>query len=293
LKRSTPATVQAGPESGTGGPADSTPKSAARFAFGRNWRAFLSVLDEDRIAQAQKSLREMLQVDTLRGKAFLDVGSGSGLFSLAAARLGAARVHSFDYDPESVACTEELKRRYAPDFAGWTIERGSTLDESYVAALGAYDVVYSWGVLHHTGELARALRIICIPVASQGKLFIALYDDRGWTSRAWIPVKRLYVSGWPGAALVAAVFVPLFVLKGLLSDLGRGRNPVTRYREYRKLRGMSIVHDWLDWLGGYPFEVAAPDWVIDFCARRGFRLAKIKRGHGRDRNNEFVFVKAP
>ena len=121
---------------------------------------------------------------------------------------------------------------------------------------------------------------------------IALYDDRGWASRVWIPVKRLYVSSGIGAALVAAVFVPIFIVKGLLGEVAHGRNPLARYREYRKLRGMSIVHDWLDWLGGYPFEVASAERVIDFYARRGFRLAKVKRGCGRDRNNEFVFVKA-
>ncbi len=291
LKRSTVATVHAASKSDTDGRSGSTPMREARFAFGRNWRAFLSVLDEGRIEQACISLKGMLQVDTLSGRSFLDAGSGSGLFSLAAARLGAAPVHSFDYDAGSVACTEEVKRRYAPQFAGWTIEPGSVLDQDYVARLGAFDVVYSWGVLHHTGSLDRAMEIVCTAVAPGGKLFIALYDDRGWASRAWVPVKRLYVSSRLGAALVAGFFVPLFVAKGLLDDLGHGRNPFARYREYRKLRGMSIVHDWLDWLGGYPFEVATPQRVIDFYAPRGFRLAKIKRGYGRDRNNEFVFVK--
>jgi SAM-dependent methyltransferase len=276
----------------TVGSTAATPAHEARFAFGRNWRAFLSVLGEGRIEQAQISLKEMLEVDSLGGKSFLDAGSGSGLFSLAALRLGAARVHSFDYDPGSVACTAELKRRYAPGFAGWTIEQGSVLDQDYITQLGAFDVVYSWGVLHHTGNLERAMEVVCRAVAPGGKLLIALYDDRGWASRAWLPVKRFYVSGRFGAAVVAAVFVPIFVLKGLLSDLGHGRNPFARYREYRKLRGMSIVHDWLDWLGGYPFEVASAERVIDFYARRGFRLAKLKRGYGRDRNNEFVFVKA-
>lgn len=268
------------------------PEREARFAFGRNWRAFLSVLDEGRIEQARISHQEMLEADSLAGKSFLDAGSGSGLFSLAAVQLGAARVHSFDYDPGSVACTAELKRRYAPGFAGWSVEQGSVLDEDYISRLGAFDVVYSWGVLHHTGNLERAMDVICGAVAPGGTLLIALYDDRGWASRAWLPVKRLYVSGRLGAALVAAVFVPIFIGKGLLNDLGHGRNPFARYREYRKLRGMSIVHDWLDWLGGYPFEVISAQRVIDFYARHGFRLAKLKRGYGRDRNNEFVFVKA-
>src|SRR6266699_7077195 len=111
-----------------------------RFEFGANWARFLEALNDERIAQAEQSLRDMLGMSDLLGKSFLDIGSGSGLFSLAARRLGAT-VHAFDYDPQSVACTTELKRRYFPDDARWTIEEGSALNAAYTASLGTFDVV--------------------------------------------------------------------------------------------------------------------------------------------------------
>ena len=110
-----------------------------RFAFGRNWQRFLQVLDEDRICEAEKSLKDFLGCETLAGKSFLDIGCGSGLFSLAARRLGAS-VRSFDFDDDSVACTRELKRRYFPDDGSWTVERGSALDRSFIEKLGSFDV---------------------------------------------------------------------------------------------------------------------------------------------------------
>ena len=127
-----------------------------RFAFGKNWQRFLSLLDDERIAEAEKSLCMMLGVEDLRGKSWLDVGSGSGLFSLAAMRLGASRVYSFDYDPQSVACTQELKQRYFPGNAHWVIEQGSILDKDYLAGLGNFDVVYSW-VFYTTRETCGRL----------------------------------------------------------------------------------------------------------------------------------------
>src|SRR5947209_113336 len=127
-----------------------------RFEFGANWRKFLALLDDARIAEAESSLKRMLEVESLAGRSFLDIGSGSGLFSLAARRLGAC-VRSLDYDAESVACARELRRRFYPDDSDWQIGEGSVRGEEYVRALGAFDVVYSWGVLHHTGAMWRAL----------------------------------------------------------------------------------------------------------------------------------------
>jgi 2-polyprenyl-6-hydroxyphenyl methylase/3-demethylubiquinone-9 3-methyltransferase len=266
-------------------------KKGERFEFGKNWRRFLSVLNDKRIDEAEKSLAAMLQVDTLEGRTFVDIGCGSGLFSLAARRLG-ADVTSFDFDPDSVACAEELRRRYFPSDDRWRISAGSALDAGFLESLGRFDVVYSWGVLHHTGHMWDALENVTGNVAPGGRLFISIYNDQGVKSGIWKRIKRIYCSGAAGKAAVSAVFIPLFVVYGAVRDLAGGRNPARRYREYSKKRGMSIYHDWFDWLGGYPFEVARPDEITEFYAARGFRLLKLVRAESLG-TNQFVFQRPP
>lgn len=265
-------------------------KAGDRFEFGENWKRFLSVLNDERIAEAEKSLKEMLEVENLQGKSFLDIGSGSGLFSLAAHRLG-AKVYSFDYDPQSVACTQELKRRYFTDDANWTIEQGSVLDVEYLKSLGQFDIVYSWGVLHHTGAMWQALENVSLPVAQGGQLFIAIYNDQGSNSIRWRTVKQFYCSGVVGRTLVSTFFIPFFILRSLAVDIVRRQNPVLRYAEYKKSRGMSVVHDWFDWLGGYPFEVAIPEEIFKFYRDKGFVLTNLSTARGGMENNQFAFIK--
>jgi 2-polyprenyl-3-methyl-5-hydroxy-6-metoxy-1,4-benzoquinol methylase len=263
--------------------------SSVRFPFGRNWKNYLGVLTEARIKEAEASLSDMIGADRLRGSTFLDVGSGSGVFSLAAIRLGARRIHSFDFDPDSVSATEEVRRRFGPPDIDWAIERGSALDPGYLAALGEWDIVYSWGVLHHTGSMWQALDQVTRLVKPQGTLFISIYNDQGPVSQGWTFVKRTYNKGRLGKAAVASVFVPYFIARGLAGDLVRLRSPFVRYREYRRTRGMSMTHDWIDWLGGYPFEVAKPEEIFDFYHARGFSLEKLRTCGGRLGCNEFVF----
>lgn len=262
--------------------------SGDRFAFGANWQAFLSVLDEERVREAERALTTMLGRPSLAGLSFLDVGSGSGLSSLAARRLG-ARVRSFDYDPQSVACTAELKRRYFDGDPAWTVEEGSVLDHSFVEGLGQFDVVYSWGVLHHTGDLQAAMENVVLPVKPGGLLFIALYNDQGGLSAMWKRVKRLYCSGPAGRALVTAIFVPYFALGYAYGGWAQHRDPSWFFRNYAKQRGMSIRHDWIDWLGGLPFEVASPTQVFRFYRDRGFELVEMITAGGGSGCNEYVF----
>jgi 2-polyprenyl-3-methyl-5-hydroxy-6-metoxy-1,4-benzoquinol methylase len=263
-----------------------------RFRFGENWSRFLSTLSESRITAAEASLKTMLGRSSLKGLRFVDVGSGSGLFSLAARRLGAS-VLSFDFDPQSVQCAQELRSRFFPDDSQWAIQEGSALDADFIDGLGNFDVVYSWGVLHHTGEMWKGLDLVQRLVSPGGQLFIAIYNDQGYISRRWARIKKVYCSGPLGRALVKAVCIPYFVLPPLLLDLIKLRDPTRLYREYQRERGMSKKYDWYDWLGGHPFEVAKPEEIFDFYNSRGLHMERMTTCGGGLGCNQFVFRRPP
>jgi len=264
-----------------------------RFEFGRNWQAFIPLIDRNRIDQAEQSLRSFLGDQDLDGKRFLDIGSGSGIISLAARRAG-MRVVSFDYDPASVACTEKLRRHYFEADLDWQVLEGSILDETFVSALGQFEIVYAWGILHHTGAMWRALETTGHLVAAGGWLIIAIYNDQGPWSRFWRRIKRTYnrLPRWLRLPFALVIMVP--------REMKIAFVPIVKFRPMSYLsqwsrsasdgkRGMSRWIDMIDWVGGYPFEVAKPEEIFEFFKQRGFVLEKLTTSAGELGCNEFAF----
>ncbi|MBF0299194.1 MAG: class I SAM-dependent methyltransferase [Oligoflexia bacterium] len=257
-----------------------------RFDFGKNWATFLKGIDEERINSAIDSLRNFLKVDDFSGLSFLDVGHGSGLFSLAARKLG-ARVHSFDYDNNSVQCANTLKEKYFPGDSLWTIEQGSALDANYLSSIGKYDIVYSWGVLHHTGSMYAALSNVILPMKANSKLFVSIYNTQ-LTTGFWKKIKKIYISSSQiERSLLIAIFFVFFFLSYLIKDLITPRNPCLRFKN--KVRGMSFFTDVIDWIGGYPFETARPEEIFNFFKERNLQLVNLSTVGGKMGCNEFVF----
>jgi 2-polyprenyl-6-hydroxyphenyl methylase/3-demethylubiquinone-9 3-methyltransferase len=259
-----------------------------RFEFGKNWQKYSEGLTAERRAIARESLVAWLGADGLQGRRFLDIGCGSGLFSLSARELGAS-VTSFDFDPDSVSCTEGLRRQFRADDREWRILQGSVLDAGFVASLGTYDVVYSWGVLHHTGAMWQAIENACRAVAPGGKLWIAIYNDQGRFSRRWLRIKKLYcrTPRWLRWTILGPTTARLYG-PAMVRDTLAGRGPLYTWREYKRLRGMSAWAGVVDWVGGYPFEVARPDEIFDFLKERGFSLVEMKTDGAGSGCNEFL-----
>ncbi len=269
----------------------------SHFRFGENWSAFAREIDAGRIGQAERDLARLLGRETLSGLRFLDIGSGSGLHSLAALMLGASEVVAVDLDADSVATTRSLLARFAPNDK-WKADRRSIF-EMHPQEFGTFDIVYSWGVLHHTGAMFEAIEKAAALVNGSGELCLALYG-RTWLCGFWRVEKRFYsrAPGWLQRAL-QRVFMAYYWLLQSLKALARGRRFDLR-REidaYQQRRGMSARTDVHDWLGGYPYESVAPDVLRAFMANCGFveRRSFIRPGvrHGLFGSgcDEYVFVR--
>jgi 2-polyprenyl-6-hydroxyphenyl methylase/3-demethylubiquinone-9 3-methyltransferase len=236
---------------------------STHFKFGENWAGYSELVDENRIAAARESVAGL--VGDLAGKSFLDIGSGSGLFSVAALRLGAREVLAVDIDPDSVATTRKLLSREEGD---WRAEQISVFDLP-TQVPERFDVVYSWGVLHHTGSMWRAIDCAATMVKPGGTFALALYE-RTPLCGAWTLEKRLY-RRMPG--LVQKLFRAAYLTAWGGGMMATGHNP-WRYVRKERERGMDVFHDVHDWMGGYPYESTSAEEVEAFLAKRGFERLK-------------------
>jgi 2-polyprenyl-3-methyl-5-hydroxy-6-metoxy-1,4-benzoquinol methylase len=259
------------------------------FSFGENWKRFVELhLDPERVRIATASVSKFLERSDLRGMTFLDVGCGSGLFSLAAHHLGADKITSVDIDPFSIESTTRLREAAGnPDH--WTVLHGSILDPAFTARIPPADIVYAWGSLHHTGGMWQAIRNSANLVAPGGLLFLAIYNkvEGNGSSEYWLKMKKLYNrQGIPVKRLMEVAYV---FRHHVVPDLIRFRNPLAFNRNYKDRRGMNFWTDVRDWLGGYPYEFAGADEIFRFCTRElGLALVNLHTVTGLGLN-EFLF----
>ena len=233
------------------------------FEFGQNWKDYSKTVDQKRIDAAVAGVRRLFP-DGLTGKTFLDIGCGSGLHSLAALSLGATAVMAVDIDENSVSTTQELLTKHAPGLK-WTARVASIFDAS-PDSLGRFDVVYSWGVLHHTGDMWRAIERAADLVRSGGQYAIAIYSATSCDA-IWKIEKQIYSRSprfvqWCIRGLyMTALFTRLLLTR---------KNPISFVKNYADDRGMNFSHDAHDWLGGYPYETASAVEIHDRVCRMGF-----------------------
>ena len=255
------------------------------FSFGRNWDRYVrGHFDDGRVEISRRYLMDFLGLPDLSGKSFLDIGCGSGIHSLAAHRSGASRVVSIDVDPFSVKATKQVREK-AGSPPSWEVFEGSILDPPFMSRITPTDIVYSWGVLHHTGNLWEAMRQAAGRVPPGGLFYVAIYEKTP-RSPYWIGVKQRYNR----ASALRKRFMELgYVYRTFL----RTKSPALllgnlRYiRDYRASRGMEFWTDIRDWLGGWPYEPATPAEMTGFCEKvLGLRTVKIKTGEA---NIEYLF----
>ncbi len=253
-----------------------------RYKFGENWLRFLQNVDKKNFANAKNSLKFILSKKN--NKSFVDVGCGSGLFSLSATYYY-KRILSLDIDDNSLLATKTLKKTFKINSKKWRIKKGSVLNKKFLKKIGKFDMVYCWGVAHHTGDMWKALENLKILTKKNSRLFIAIYNDQGIKSKIWWMIKIIY-NFLPNflRKFYLKVFELLYYINYTIKNFGK-----LDYKKLRKQRrGMNFWENLDDWIGGYPYEYSSVEKLNNFFIERGFKLLKVKKSHGSG-CNEILF----
>ncbi len=258
-----------------------------RFEFGKNWESFSFLIDEEAVRKAEDRMALFLGNRDLSGRTFLDVGCGSGLHALVALRFGAKEVVAIDVDPDSVSTAGTVLERNWPG-TNKTVRQVSVFDLEK-ERFGEFDIVYSWGVLHHTGDMNRAIETAAKHVKPGGLFAVALYGKTPYCN-LWKRIKRWYVNASPAQqARAERTYIRLFGFYLLL----RGKRLSTHIAAYKRKRGMDFPHDVRDWIGGYPYESIAPRELAQLLTPLGFDLIRqnVRKRSGLfgSGNDEYLF----
>jgi 2-polyprenyl-3-methyl-5-hydroxy-6-metoxy-1,4-benzoquinol methylase len=238
-----------------------------KFAFGRNWARYARHVTPIEIGKATDDLKQLVGPYGINGRTFLDIGCGSGIHSLAALNSGAVHVSAVDVDENSISTTRNLLQGKA---AADSYDIGKLDILSAAETLGGkkYDIVYSWGVLHHTGNMWQAIDNAIGFVAPGGEFIIAIYRKTPLCG-PWKAEKAFYSRLHP---VLCFPFTLIYAALYLLGIALIGKNPYRYVKDYRNSRGMNFWYDCVDWLGGYPYESATPDEIRKFVEGRGLSL---------------------
>jgi len=256
-------------------------KKNIAFNFGKNWEKFSEEsLDQTKLNSAFDSLDQLIDKDKIKGKTFLDIGCGSGMFAISASRAGAKKVIGIDISKESVEISSRNKKRFLPRNEMEFLHK-SIFDKD-ILKLGKFDIVYSWGVLHHTGNMWRAVDIASKLVNQNGLFVIAIYNKH-WSSPVWKAIKWFYN--------ISPKFIRWFMIQVFYWIIALAKLLVTRKNPFsEKRRGMNFYYDVIDWVGGYPYEYASKDEVVRFVEKKGLKLVKFAKSPVPTGCNEFVFM---
>lgn len=208
-------------------------------AFGWQWQRFTEQLD----AFKDEFLEWMAPVgeEDFRGKRVLDAGCGKGRHLLLAARFGAEQAVGLD-----LSAAVDVARGHTSHLTNVDVIQGDLLAPP--VADGAFDLIYSVGVIHHTPSPSAAVRALARALKPGGTLHVWVYGYEGNAPVRWLlePLRRRLARGVPRGAVRAGT-LPVGVALTLAARAWQhlGWVPFLPYRQYlARLGGYSVRHNW-------------------------------------------------